>query len=61
MVMPMLKIRLWLISILLRREAQEMAVVYATLIIKGKKTLEQVPAMLREQVAEMLADLEVTD
>ena len=49
------------ISILLRREVQEMAVVYATLIIKGKKTLEQVPAMLREQVAEMLADLEVTD
>ena len=38
-----------------------MAVVYATLIIKGKKTLEQVPAILREQVAEMLADLEVTD
>ena len=38
-----------------------MAVVYATLIIKGKKTLEQVPVMLREQVAEMLADLEVTD
>jgi hypothetical protein len=61
MVMLMLKIRLWLISILLRREVQEMAVVYATLIIKGKKTLEQVPAMLREQVAEMLADLEVTD
>ena len=61
MVMSMLNIGLWLISILLRREAQEMAVVYATLIIKGKKTLEQVPAMLREQVAEMLADLEVTD
>ena len=38
-----------------------MAVVYATLTIKGKKTLEQVPAMLREQVAEMLAALEVTD
>lgn len=38
-----------------------MAVVYATLIVKGKKTLEQVPVMLREQVAEMLADLEVTD
>ena len=38
-----------------------MAVGYATLINKGKKTLEQVPAMLREQVAEMLADLEVTD
>lgn len=37
-----------------------MAVVYATLIIKGKKTLSQVPAMLREQVKDILADLEVT-
>ena len=52
--------RLWLTSILLRREVQEMAVVYATLIIKGKKTIDQVPAMLREQVSEILAELEVT-
>lgn len=37
-----------------------MAVVYATLIVKGKKTLNQVPAMLRDQVKEILADLEVT-
>ena len=36
-----------------------MAVVYATLIVKGKKTLDQVPAMLREQVKSILADLEV--
>lgn len=36
-----------------------MAVVYATLIVKGKKTLDQVPAMLRDQVKEILADLEV--
>ncbi|WP_367575780.1 CD1375 family protein [Acutalibacter intestini] len=36
-----------------------MAVVYATLIIKGRKTLEQVPALIREQVKEILADLEV--
>ena len=36
-----------------------MAVVYATLIIKGKKTLEQVPAILWEQVKDILADLEV--
>lgn len=36
-----------------------MAVVYATLIVKGKKTLSQVPAMLRDQVKEILADLEV--
>lgn len=36
-----------------------MAVVYATLIVKGKKTINQVPAMLRDQVKEILADLEV--
>ena len=56
----MSSLRLWLTSILLRREVQEMAVVYATLIIKGKKTIDQVPAMLREQVSEILAELEVT-
>ncbi len=36
-----------------------MAVVYATLIVKGRKALEQVPALIREQVAQILADLEV--
>lgn len=52
--------RLFLLRILLRKEVQTMAVVYATLIIKGKKTIEQVPALIREQVKEILADLEVT-
>lgn len=37
-----------------------MAVVYATLIVKGKKTLNQVPALIRKQVEEILTDLEVT-
>lgn len=55
----MSKLREWLLKILLRREVNEMAVVYATLIIKGKKTLAQVPALIREQVKEILADLEV--
>ena len=36
-----------------------MAVVYATLIVKGKKTLEQVPALIREKVRGILIDLEV--
>lgn len=31
----------------------------ATLIIKGRKTIDQVPALLRKQVEEILADLEV--
>ena len=55
----MSRLRGWLLKVLLRKEVQTMAVVYATLIVKGKKTLDQVPAMLREQVKSILADLEV--
>ncbi len=51
---------LFLLSILLRREVQVMAVVYATLIVKGKKTIDQVPSLIRKQVEDILADLEVT-
>lgn len=51
--------RLFLLSILLRKEVSDMAVVYATLIVKGKKTMEQVPALIKAQVEEILADLEV--
>ena len=52
-------IRELLLKILLRKEVQVMAVVYATLIVKGKKTLEQVPALIREDVRQILVDLEV--
>lgn len=45
--------------ILLRKEKGIMAVIYATLIVKGKKTLDQVPALIRKQVEEILKDLEV--
>ena len=50
---------LFLLSIFLRKEEDEMAVVYATLIVKGKKTIDQVTARLRKQVEEILTDLEV--
>ena len=50
---------LFLLSIFLRKEEDEMAVVYATLIVMGKKTIDQVPARLRKQVEEILTDLEV--
>lgn len=56
----MKSLRLFLLSILLGKEVQTMAVVYATLIVKGKKTIDQVPALIRPQVEEILADLEVT-
>lgn len=36
-----------------------MAIVYATLIVKGKKTLDRVPALIKPQVEEILKDLEV--
>ena len=49
----------WAVGILLRKEVEIMAVVYATLIVKGRKTLDQVPALLREQVKDILLDLEV--
>lgn len=55
----MTKLREWLLKILLGKEVPVMAVVYATLIIKGKKTIDQVPALIREQVQQILKDLEV--
>ena len=49
-----------LAKIFCRREVHIMAVVYATLIVKGKKTLEDVPALLKEQVRDILVDLDVS-
>lgn len=47
-----------LLLILIGKVVEDMAVVYATLIIKGKKTFAQVPDTLKEQVREILIDLE---
>lgn len=52
-------LRRWVLRLIFGKEVQIMAVVYATLIIKGKKTLDQVPAIIRPQVEEILADLEI--
>lgn len=38
-----------------------MAIIYATLIIKGKKTINDVPEILKEQVKQILIDLEVPE
>lgn len=38
-----------------------MAVIYATLIVKGKKTIDQVPVRIQAQVKEILADLDVPE
>ena len=47
-----------LLMFLFDRKGDTMAVVYATLIIKGKKTFSQVPASLKEQVRQILIDLD---
>lgn len=38
-----------------------MAVIYATLIIKGKKAFAEVPAVLKDKVKEILIDLELPE
>ena len=38
-----------------------MAVIYATLIVKGKKTINDVPAVIREQVKQILIDLDLPE
>ena len=47
-----------IIKILFRKEVAEMAVIYATLIVKGKKTIGDVPIRIKEQVKEILIDLD---
>ena len=48
-----------MLKILLKKEVDVMEVVYATLIIKGRKTIDQVPAIIRDEVKQILKDLEV--
>lgn len=38
-----------------------MAVIYATLIVKGKKTINDVPSVIREQVKQILIDLDLPE
>ena len=55
----MSRLRAWALKLLLGKEVYDMAVVYSTLIIKGKKTLEQVPAIIRKDVEDIIEALEV--
>jgi len=47
-----------LLLFLFRKDVNEMAVIYATLIVKGKKTFAEVPVKIKEQVRQVLIDLE---
>lgn len=50
-----------ILKLFFRKEVPTMAVIYATLIVKGKKTYADVPEILKEQVKEILIDLEVPE
>ena len=50
-----------LLFLLLMKEVETMAIIYATLIIKGKKTYAQVPEKIKPQVKQVLIDLECED
>lgn len=52
------RLKLSLINILLKKEEDIMAKVYATLIIKGKLTFAEVAPTQKEKVRQILIDLE---
>lgn len=54
MLIPMLNFIIWLC----RKDVKEMAIIYATLIVKGKKTFAEVPAKIKDKVKEVLIDLD---
>lgn len=45
-------------KLLFRKDVQTMAIIYATLIIKGKKTFADVPDKIKDKVKEVLVDLD---
>lgn len=48
----------FIIKILFRKDVESMAVIYATLIIKGRKTFADVPEKIKDKVKEVLIDLD---
>ena len=51
-------IRQFIIKILFGKVVDDMAVVYATLILKGRKNFSDVPERIKDQVKQILIDLE---
>lgn len=47
-----------IINLVFRKGVYDMAVVYATLIIKGVKKFADVPARIKEQVKQVLIDID---
>ena len=47
--------------LLKEKEVEKMAVIYATLIIKGKRVFHAIPTTIKRQVADVLIDMELED
>lgn len=45
----------------IRKVVETMVIIYATLIIKGKKTFADVPERLKNEVKQILIDLDCVD
>lgn len=54
-------IRLPWFTIIFTKEVTEMVAIYVALIIKGKKTINQVPAKIRDKAKEMLIDIDLPE
>lgn len=54
---PMLKLLLFF----MRKDVDMMVIIYATLIIKGKKTFAEVPDKIKEQVRQVLINIDCGD
>ena len=50
-----------LIVVFKKKEEKEMAVIYIALIVKGIRTYESVPAVIKPKVKELLEQLELND
>lgn len=54
----MLILMLRFLLFLFRKDVKDMAVIYATLIVKGVKTFTEVPERIKDQVRQVLIDLD---
>ena len=52
---------IWRFRSWLRKEVNNMAVIYVALIVKGKRTYDSVPDLIKPRVKEMLIDLELAE
>lgn len=51
----------FIIKLFFGKDVKDMAVVYATLIVKGKKNFADVPPKIQDQVREVLIDLDLEE